>query len=62
MNLVIGKEHTAARGICAVVFDRDQRNKILFRSYAGFNKRGKAECQRWLDEEYEPWLRKAGWK
>jgi hypothetical protein len=60
MNLVVGKEHTAGRDICAVVFDRDRKNKVLFRSYAGFNKRGKSDCEIWRTR-YLAWLDEKGW-
>jgi hypothetical protein len=49
VNLVIAKD--ASRNYAeAVVMDRDDENRIVYRSGLGFNKRGKSACQDWIRE------------
>jgi hypothetical protein len=49
MNPKVGKSHKHGRVFEAVVFDADDRNKVIYQSGLGFNARGKANCQQWID-------------
>lgn len=43
------------RRLCeAVVMDADDKNRILFRSGLGWNKRGKQVCAEWVAAMQEP--------
>ncbi len=48
MILVVGKSHLHGRVFEAVVFNKDDGNRVLFRSGIGWNKRGKEACANWI--------------
>jgi hypothetical protein len=47
-QLVVAKRHVQGSVFEAVVMDRE--NKVVYASGLGWNKRGKADCQRWIEE------------